>query len=69
MSKLRSFAVLALHGLFVPGLFFLILLLPLLPVVLLVLQAVGGAWHDPWAYAVGNALFFGWLLAAVFPLQ
>lgn len=62
-------AVLALHGLFVPGLFFLVLLLPLLPVVLLVMQTTGGSWRDPWAYATGNALFFGWLLSAVFPLQ
>jgi dienelactone hydrolase len=61
--------VLALHGVLVPGLFFLVLLLPLLPIVLLVMQTVGGVWDDPWAYAVGNALFFGWLLAAVFPLQ
>jgi hypothetical protein len=30
--------------------------------------AVGAAVDRPWAVALGNALFFGWLLVAVFPL-
>ena len=29
---------------------------------------MGAAVNDPWAYAIGNALFFGWMLVAVFPI-
>lgn len=52
----------------VPGLFFLVLVLPLLPVVIGLMMWVGGAVDDPWAYALGNALFFAWLQLALFPL-
>ncbi|MBE7528410.1 MAG: alpha/beta fold hydrolase [Chloroflexi bacterium] len=54
--------------LFVPSLFFLVLVLPVLPIVLGIMALVGGAVDDPWAYGLGNALFFAWLLLALFPL-
>jgi dienelactone hydrolase len=51
-----------------PGLFFVVLLLPVFPIVLGIMSIVGAAVDRPWAAAIGNALFFGWLLVAVFPL-
>ena len=51
-----------------PQLAFVFLLLPVFPVILGVLAAAGMAVDRPWAVALGNALFFGWLLVAVFPL-
>ena len=59
---------LALAGILVPGLFFVVLALPALPVILAVMAAAGWILDDPWAYAVGNSLFLGWVLAALFPL-
>lgn len=52
----------------VPGLFFLVLILPLLPLVIGLMMIVGGAVDEPWAYGLGNALFFAWLLMALFPI-
>lgn len=52
----------------VPGLFFIALLIPVVPVVLAIMMLAGSVIERPWSYAIGNALFFGWLLAAVFPL-
>jgi hypothetical protein len=52
----------------IPSLFFLILVVPLLPIVIGIMALVGGAVDDPWAYGLGNALFFAWLLLAMFPL-
>jgi pimeloyl-ACP methyl ester carboxylesterase len=51
-----------------PELFFVTLLLPVFPIVLGILSIVGAVIDRPWAVAIGNALFFGWLLVAVFPL-
>ncbi len=51
-----------------PGLFFVVLLLPVFPIILGIMSIVGAAVDRPWAVALGNALFFGWLLVAVFPL-
>jgi pimeloyl-ACP methyl ester carboxylesterase len=51
-----------------PALGFIILTLPVIPVVLGLMTVIGGAIDRPWAYAVGNALFFGWVITAVFPL-
>ncbi|TVQ21146.1 MAG: alpha/beta fold hydrolase [Spirochaetaceae bacterium] len=59
---------LAIVGLFIPGFFFVVLILPVVPIVIAVMMAIGAAADDPWAYATGTALFFGWLLVAVFPL-
>jgi dienelactone hydrolase len=51
-----------------PQLSFIFLLLPVFPVVLGILGVAGLAFRRPWAFALGSALFFGWLLVAVFPL-
>ncbi len=61
-------AALAIAGLTVNGLFFLTLVLPALPVAFAATALLGGIADDPWAYAVGNALFLGWLVVAIFPL-
>ncbi len=52
----------------VPGLGFVALLMPVIPVVLGGMSLAGAAIDRPWSYAIGNALFFGWLLIAIFPL-
>lgn len=51
-----------------PGLFFIVLLLPVFPIILGVLAVAGAALDRPWAVAIGSALFLGWILVAVFPL-
>jgi dienelactone hydrolase len=51
-----------------PNLFFIALLLPVFPVILGIMGLAGAALGRPWAVAIGNALFLGWLLVAVFPL-
>ncbi len=51
-----------------PSLGFLILLMPLLPVLLAILALAGAAVDRAWAYGIGGALFLGWVIAAVFPL-
>ncbi|HKJ86268.1 MAG TPA: alpha/beta hydrolase, partial [Spirochaetia bacterium] len=61
-------AGLALAGATIPGLFIVVLLVPALPLVFAAMALAGGVVDDPWAYAVGNALFFSWLLVALFPL-
>jgi hypothetical protein len=61
-------AALALAGTAIPGLFIVVLLVPALPLVFAAMALAGGVVDDPWAYAVGNALFFAWLLVALFPL-
>ena len=52
----------------VPSLGFLVLLMPLLPVILGILAITATAFDRPWAYGLGGAMFFGWVIAAVFPL-
>lgn len=52
----------------VPGVAFLILVAPVIPIVLGVMSIVAAAIDDPWAYALGGALFFSWTVLAVFPL-
>jgi len=54
--------------LLVPSMGFLVLLMPLLPVLLAVFAVTTAAFDRPWPYAIGTALFFGWVLAAVFTL-
>lgn len=53
----------------IPQLGFMVLLLPLFPPILGLLAIVSGWLNDAWAYAIGAALFFAWLLAAGFPLS
>lgn len=51
-----------------PGMFVVVLIAPLLPVVLGVEILISRQVRDPWIFAVGNALFFGWMIAAIFPI-
>lgn len=51
-----------------PDLFFIFLLLPLFPLILGLVAIAGAALDRPWAAALGGALFWGWILVAVFPL-
>ena len=52
----------------VPSLGFIVLLLPLFPILTGLLFVAGAGLRRPWAFALGSALFFGWTLAAAFPL-
>lgn len=54
---------------FLPQLGFMFLLLPLFPPLMGILSLVAGLLNQSWVYAIGSALFFGWLLAAGFPLS
>jgi pimeloyl-ACP methyl ester carboxylesterase len=51
-----------------PGMSFLGLIMPLLPVVLGIHALVAGAYHTRWSFALSGALFLSWVIAAVFPL-
>jgi hypothetical protein len=62
-------AALALAGQTIPGLYFVVLLLPALPIALAAGGMTGGALDESWAYGLGNALFLGWILVAVFPMS
>lgn len=54
---------------FLPQLGFMFLLLPLFPPLMAILSLVAGLLNEAWVYAIGSTLFFGWLLAAGFPLS
>lgn len=58
---------LALHLL--PQLSFVFLLLPLFPPLMAILSFAAAQLNDAWSYALGSAMFFGWMLAAAFPLS
>ncbi len=49
-----------------PKLGFLFLLLPVFPVLIAVFSFAASK-LEPWSYAIGSALFFGWAIAATFP--
>ena len=51
-----------------PQLGFLFLLLPLFPLIMAMLAFVAAWIDDVWSYALGSALFWGWLIVAVFPI-
>lgn len=53
---------------FLPQLSFIFLLLPLFPIFIGILSFAAVMLNDVWSYALGSALFFGWVLAAAFPL-
>lgn len=66
-------SVLLVAGLYVtlmlaPSMGFLVLLMPLLPLIFLALAVCASAFDRPWPYAIGSAFFWGWLIAVVFPL-
>jgi hypothetical protein len=54
---------------FLPQLSFIYLLLPLFPVFMAIFSFCSGLLNNPWAYAIGSTLFFGWVLASAFPLS
>jgi len=51
-----------------PQLSFISLLLPIFPLVIGILAVAAAQLDEAWSYAVGSALFFGWMIAAAFPL-
>jgi len=53
---------------FLPQLGFIFLLLPLFPVFMAMFSFAAAMLKEVWSYALGCALFFGWVLAAAFPL-
>jgi pimeloyl-ACP methyl ester carboxylesterase len=52
-----------------PGLGFLFLILPLVPVIIGLHMLVITSKHGVWAYALSGTMFTSWLILAVFPLQ
>jgi len=52
----------------VPGLGFLLLVLPLLPLILAATAVIAVGVDRPWATGTAGAVFVGWLLAMLFPL-
>lgn len=59
---------LGLAAVVVPGVGFLILLLPIVPAVVGLLLALAAPLDRPWAAGAGGAVLLGWLLAVLFPL-
>jgi pimeloyl-ACP methyl ester carboxylesterase len=53
---------------FSPQLGFLYILLPLFPLFMALFAYVAALLNQAWSYALGCALFFGWAIAAAFPL-
>jgi hypothetical protein len=52
-----------------PELSFLILILPVFPIIFALHALAAGPYRWRTAFALGGALFIGWLVLAVFPLQ
>ena len=52
----------------VPQLGFIFLLLPLFPPLMGIFSVVAALLDEVWSYALGSALFFGWMITAAFPL-
>lgn len=51
-----------------PQLSFIYLLLPLFPLFMAIFSFAAAQLNETWSYALGSALFFGWAIAAAFPL-
>lgn len=51
-----------------PQLSFIFILLPLFPIFMAIFSFAAAMLNNAWSYAIGSALFFGWVLAAGFPL-
>jgi dienelactone hydrolase len=51
-----------------PQLGFIFLLLPLFPPLMAIFSLTASLVNQVWSYALGSALFFGWMIAAAFPL-
>ncbi len=52
-----------------PPLGFIFLLLPVFPLLIAILTWASSGLNEIWSYALGSALFFGWAIAAAFPLS
>jgi hypothetical protein len=52
----------------IPGLYVLILILPLLPVILGLVELATARLRGSWPFAICGALFLSWTLLAVFPM-
>ena len=52
----------------IPQLGFVFFLLPLFPPIMIMLSFIATLFEDIWSYALASALFFGWMVAASFPL-
>jgi dienelactone hydrolase len=52
----------------IPSLFFLMLILPIFPLMMGAHALAAGRQRHAWAYALSAALFIGWAILAVFPL-
>lgn len=68
LTSLIVLVTLGAAAIVVPGIGFLVLILPLLPLVLAATSAVTVGVDRPWASGVASAVFIGWLLAMLFPL-
>jgi hypothetical protein len=51
-----------------PQLSFISLLLPVFPIAIAIFSFAASLLNEPVSYAIGSAMFFGWILAATFPL-
>jgi hypothetical protein len=52
-----------------PQLGFIFLILPLFPPLMAIFSLTAALLNEVWSYALGSALFFGWMIAAAFPLS
>ncbi len=68
IQSLIAVAALMMVGFLVPGMYVVVLFAPVMPIILGIEVLISLPFEDPWAFAVGNALFFGWLIATFFPL-
>lgn len=68
LQSVVAVAALMMVGMWVPGMYVVVLFAPVLPIILGVEFLLSKPFKDPWAFGVGNALFFGWLIATFFPL-
>jgi pimeloyl-ACP methyl ester carboxylesterase len=51
-----------------PQLSFIFLVLPVFPIFIAILSFAAAQLNEVWIYGLGSALFFGWAIAAAFPL-
>ena len=68
LQSVVAVAALMMVGMGVPGMYVVVLFAPVLPIILGIQFLLSKPFKDPWAFAAGNALFFGWLIATFFPL-
>jgi len=68
MSAVAVLVTLGAAAVVVPGIGFLLLVLPILPLVLAATSVVAVGVDRPWATGIASAVFVGWLLAMLFPL-